>query len=196
MEMFQALNFCRVQSAPPSFLMVILQNSKILLSRWPAPIFLGKIAEWILETLGFQLLGDLPGEAGLKQSTKEAQRLQCSSPAREFLPSLHVASVWWNQDHQWAQAGEKKRLSGWGALGLWGVLKISDCSVVSSKTLKKKKKKLLNYSLRCLTLPMVLTNLNYIFILGHEINDYINERMLLHLIDLSSHWTGSCFQGF
>lgn len=71
------------------------------------PHFSGQNSWVDLETPGFQLLGNSPREAGLKQSTKEAQRLQFSNPAREFLLCLHTASVQWNQDHQWAQAGKE-----------------------------------------------------------------------------------------
>lgn len=196
MEMFQALNFCRVQSAPPSFLMVILQNSKILLSRWPAPIFLGKIAEWILETLGFQLLGDLPGEAAWSRAPKKLRDFSVAALPGSFFQACTLQASGETKTTSGHKQGKKEAFWLGSSLfvrsfeNFW----LQCCFVQNLK--KKKKLKLLNYSLRCLTLPMVLTNLNYIFILGHEINDYINEWMLLHLIDLSSHWTGSCFQGF
>lgn len=44
--------------------------------------------------------------------------------------------------------------------------------------------------------PYGFDQLKLHFILGHGINNYINEWMFLHLVDLSSYWTESCFQGF
>lgn len=125
MKVFRALNFCRVQSAAPSFLMDNFQKLKILQSRWhETPIFLCKIAEWIWKH-------EVPAVGQLTQgSWLEAEHQESSETSVQQPCTLQVSSeIKTTSGHK---QGTSSR-SGWRPLGLWGVVKISDFSVVWSK---------------------------------------------------------------
>lgn len=73
-----------------------------------------------LELPGLQLLGDLPGEAGLKQSAREARRLQLiSSPARGLVFQACMLQMF----SETKTTRREKESFGWGALGLLGFRK-------------------------------------------------------------------------
>lgn len=160
-EMKVFLAFSIVWRAAPSFLMDSLQTNKTLLTRWSEIMFfLGKIAEWISRCQISRCWANLPREIGLKQSTRLLRAFSWAALSGSFFQNctLQESSVTKTSSNH--KQG-KKGLSDFGGLDLWEVSKIFYFSLVWFKTLIIEK--ILKCSLRCLTLPMVLINLNFIF---------------------------------